>query len=284
MLFKHYLTLAKPILSVAIAFTSFAGYVIAKREVNVETFYVFTGVLLMSSGVSALNQVIERKTDALMERTKKRPLASGTLSVKNGITAGLVIFLIGFILILSLSNWAALLGIFNAVWYLGVYTPLKQKSVFALLVGTITGAIPFIMGFLTAGTSQSLGLALFVSLFLVIWQIPHFLLLIVKYGAEYETAGLATLSTYWGTQTVKRVTILWIIASAMSILLLPFFSITQHWIASYGLVLLSIFSVVFVLIKWNLWEGNKTTKQLMLLVNLVQFTLMLLLIADTLFR
>ncbi len=280
--FKPYLTLVKPVLSLAVAFTAFTGYVFAWRSIDAGAMTAFLGVLLMALAASALNQVLERERDALMERTKHRPIADGAISWRLGTILGILLALSGSILLLSQSLWAAFLGAFNLFWYLGVYTTMKQKSVYAPLVGTLTGAIPFLMGYMSASTSQPIGPALFISLFLIIWQIPHFLLLVVKYGKEYEKAGLASLSGYWTIQTLRRVSWISIIASSISMLLLPLFGITTHVLTSYILALLSIALIAYAIFKYPLSMDDRSTKPMIILVNLTQFILMLVLIFDSL--
>jgi protoheme IX farnesyltransferase len=279
---RDFLVLAKPLVSLAISFTTFAGFAMASREVSPNLFMATLGVLLMASGVSALNQVLERKTDALMKRTKNRPVASGSVSGSTAVFIGISLLLLGFIVLFTINFWAAILGLFNAFWYLAVYTPLKRTSVWALLVGTLTGAIPFAIGFLAANSSQPISKALFVSFFLVMWQVPHFLLLVCKYGKEYELAGLASLTKYWEVKTILKVTLLWIVASSIAIVPISLFGIIHNDLYGYFLFFFLILSIFFIA-KWVLLPvSNQSITRAMILLNSYQLILMLILVADSL--
>jgi heme o synthase len=277
-----HIKLTKPLVSLAISFTTFVGFVMASREVCSNLYYATLGVLLMGMGASALNQVIERKTDALMERTKNRPVASGRVSVPAAVLIGTLLLLVGFVMLFAINAWGALLGLFNALWYLFIYTPLKRISVWALLAGTITGAIPLVIGFIATNTEQALGKALFLSLFLVLWQVAHFLLLVNRYGKEYEKAGLASLSRNWNSSTIVRVTLIWIVASGISISLIPFFGVTNTMLMGNLLFTLSAVTVLFALLLLMVNSEMYNDRWALLLVNLTQVILMVIIVIDAL--
>lgn len=278
---KDILLLAKPLVSLAISFTTFAGFTLASREVSPNLFFATLGVLLMASGASALNQVFERKTDALMERTKNRPVANGSVSGSMAYFIGTSLLFLGFIILLPINILAALIGLFNAFWYLFIYTPLKRISVWALLVGTITGAVPFIIGFLAADSGQPISKALFVSFFLILWQVPHFLLLVCKYGKEYEMAGLASLTKSWEVKTIIKVTFIWIAASSIAIVPISLFGIIHNDLYGYFLFIFLVLSLFFTA-KWLLFSGpNPRITRVIILLNLYQLALMLILVADS---
>jgi heme o synthase len=277
-----HIKLTKPLVSLAISFTTFVGFVMASREVCSNLYYATLGVLLMGMGASALNQVIERKTDALMERTKNRPVASGRVSVPAAVLIGTLLLLVGFVMLFAINAWGALLGLFNALWYLFIYTPLKRISVWALLAGTITGAIPLVIGFIATNTEQALGKALFLSLFLVLWQVAHFLLLVNRYGKEYEKAGLASLSKNWNASTIVRVTLIWIVASGISISLIPFFGVTNTMLMGNLLFTLSAVTVLFALLLLMVNSEMYNDRWALLLVNLTQVILMVIIVIDAL--
>ncbi|PKP39089.1 MAG: protoheme IX farnesyltransferase, partial [Bacteroidetes bacterium HGW-Bacteroidetes-15] len=137
---RDILALSKPLVTLGVTITSLVGYIINARVINPpELFYLLAGVILMSSGAATFNHIIERKLDAQMLRTKNRPIASGRISVRAGSIVGTTFLIFGFAILYFLSNpICALLGAFNAVWYLLIYTPLKRISVWAVFVGSIT--------------------------------------------------------------------------------------------------------------------------------------------------
>jgi heme o synthase len=139
-------------LSLAITFSAFAGYVLFKHHIDINAIYTILGVFLMSGAASALNHFQERRQDALMERTKNRPLPLGQINPGSVIIISAVLGISGFCLLYFHSNTlAALLSVFNLAWYNGIYTPLKKKTSFAVLIGALTGAVPPVIGWSAAG-------------------------------------------------------------------------------------------------------------------------------------
>lgn len=176
-------------LSVAIALSTLPGFVTVAHGFTFQAVAVFFGVLFLSMAASVLNQILERNQDALMERTHNRalPLGQVTLFFSVALSISLVITAL-IVLFFWTTTLATLLGMFNLLWYLGFYTPLKRKTSFAFLIGGITGAIPPIIGAAAAG-NPLLRPVVFIATFMFFWQTSHFLLLLTKYGKEYECAG-----------------------------------------------------------------------------------------------
>jgi protoheme IX farnesyltransferase len=152
---------------------------------------VMAGTLLMAMASSALNELQERDLDALMDRTRLRPIPRGDLGVPLAVALGTLLALSGFLLL-----WAAcgpptaLLGLSALAWYNGLYTPLKRVSAFAVVPGSVIGALPPAMGWVAAGGSLRDPAALALCLFFFVWQVPHFWLLAVLHRTSYEQAGV----------------------------------------------------------------------------------------------
>lgn len=144
---------------------------------------------MCSAGVSAINQVIESKLDSLMDRTKKRPIASGKIPQKNGLYFGITLSILGTsLLFLFVEMIAGTLSIITAVLYLFVYTPLKQKTPLNTLVGAFPGALPPLGGWIAATGEFKLEAWILFSV-LFSWQIPHFLSIAWIYRKDYKKAG-----------------------------------------------------------------------------------------------
>jgi protoheme IX farnesyltransferase len=144
--------LIRPLLSLAIAFSSAAGFIFFMHQVSPEVLVCASGVFLLAAGASALNQFQERKQDALMERTRNRPLPSGAVQPRSALITAIVLALGGTLVLWTFCGWLpALLGVANLAWYNGVYTPLKQRSYFAVLAGALNGAVPPVIGWVAAG-------------------------------------------------------------------------------------------------------------------------------------
>ena len=188
--------LTKPRITLFILMSAGIGYVCGLGGSSVEWFTVFhliAGTGLLASGTAALNQWYERRTDALMLRTESRPIPSGRVSAQQALWFGIAIALVGFIeLLVGVNALTALLGLFTLVLYLGVYTPLKQRTWHATTLGAIPGAMPPLMGFAAAARMLPLeALVLFAILF--VWQFPHFYAIAWMYREDYGRAGIKML-------------------------------------------------------------------------------------------
>lgn len=190
-----YYELTKPRMNFLIVITTTVGFYMAAGADTPWLRLVHTaiGTLLTASCAAIANQFIERGYDALMPRTKNRPLPAGRLSLLEALLFGLVCGVLGVVyLYLFVNPLTAFLGALTVVLYVFVYTPLKRISSLNTVVGAIPGAIPPVMGFTAArnGISPE-ALALFGILFL--WQMPHFLAIAILYKDDYRRGGFKML-------------------------------------------------------------------------------------------
>jgi protoheme IX farnesyltransferase len=172
---------------------------------------VLMGVMLLSCGASALNQVQERARDALMARTARRPLPSGRLSPPQGLGfAALGIAAGALLLWLGVGRTAGLLGVIAAAFYNGIYTPwLKPTSPFAAVPGAIPGAIPPVIGWVAAGGALTDAGALILFGILFLWQMPHFWALSLRYRADYAAGGFPMVCETVGIDGTARLILLY---------------------------------------------------------------------------
>lgn len=222
--FNSVLKLMKLKVSVAVTFTAIAGFIIYSHSIDTKLIYLIAGVLLLASGSSALNQVQESKYDALMPRTSMRPIPAGLLTAKQAFYLSVFFILLGsFILYAAFGYIPALLGLFNVLWYNGIYTPLKRITAFAVVPGSLVGAVPAYIGWAAAGGSVYDATITFVGLFLFIWQVPHFWLLMLKYGEEYKKAGFKTITGTFNPMTLPKIIFVWVLCTSFSSLIVPLF-------------------------------------------------------------
>jgi protoheme IX farnesyltransferase len=191
-----YAALAKPRLNVLVVATSAVGYYLGVPG-RLDAWHMgqaVAGTALVAAGAAALNQVYERDTDAMMRRTRMRPLPDGRVTPAEGRVFGLALSLAGLALLLTYANvLAAALATATLVIYLIVYTPLKRRSPIATLVGAVPGALPPLIGWTASHQTLSIGgLALFAIVFL--WQIPHFMAIAWMYRDDYGKAGFPMLA------------------------------------------------------------------------------------------
>ncbi|HVX15540.1 MAG TPA: heme o synthase [Pirellulales bacterium] len=151
------------------------------------------GTVLVAAGASAWNQWLERRTDALMDRTADRPLPAARLSGREVMVAGTLSSVIGTVyLAIAVNVITATLGAITWLIYVAVYTPLKSRSPANTAVGAVAGAMPILMGWTAVGGRLNLAAA---TLFLIVflWQFPHFMAIAWIYRRQYAAAGLKML-------------------------------------------------------------------------------------------
>lgn len=160
--------------------------------------WTLLGTALAVGSANALNMVLERHTDGLMHRTRRRPLPDGRLSTGAALAFGLAIGLASMVLLGALVNLlTAALGGFALLSYVLVYTPLKRRTPLALLIGAVPGAMPPLMGWTAVtGTIDVPGLVLFA--ILLVWQLPHFLAIALYNKADYARAGIQVVPVVRG--------------------------------------------------------------------------------------
>lgn len=194
-LLSDYIALTKPRLNGLVLATSAAGYYLGSPAAPalLPMAQTVAGTALVAAGSAALNQVLERDTDALMQRTRLRPLPDGRVTAFDAGIFGLVLSTLGIlILALSANVLSALLALITLIVYVIVYTPMKKRSDLATIVGAIPGALPPLIGWAAGHGSLAIGgWALFAIVFL--WQIPHFMAIAWLYREDYGRAGFPML-------------------------------------------------------------------------------------------
>jgi protoheme IX farnesyltransferase len=201
--------LTKPGITVMVVLTAGLGFLLAQQEGISFLLLVHTllGTGLVSAGASALNQVIERETDALMRRTAQRPLPAGRMDPDAALLFGVALAVAGLAeLALGVNLLTALLGAVALAGYVFVYTPLKRVSSLATIIGAIPGAIPPMMGW--SAVRNEIDLAAWVLFgILFFWQMPHFLAIAWLCKDDYRDAGfpMLTVSDPDGLRTARQV-------------------------------------------------------------------------------
>ncbi|MCC7290988.1 MAG: protoheme IX farnesyltransferase [Phycisphaerales bacterium] len=175
------------------AMASVVGFVMASgASVNVTTLLcVALGAFLVGGGANALNQFMERDLDALMSRTRHRPLPSGRLTPKQALWFGGAAGAVGLLVLAAAANpIGAVFALLTLVIYLGAYTPLKRISAWNTVVGAAPGALPVLIGWGASGARLSSG-AWSLFLLVVVWQLPHFFAICRLWREDYIVAGYA---------------------------------------------------------------------------------------------
>lgn len=217
------LALTKPRITVQVVLTACCGLWLAPNSVGpLHAFWLLLGTALVVSSANTINMYIERDIDGRMARTRRRPLPDGRLRPDVALWTGMILGLLSLpVLALGVNPLTALLGLLSFIIYVAIYTPLKQRSPVALIIGAIPGAMPPLMGWTGATGQLSLpGLVLFGIMFC--WQIPHFLAITLYRTEELARAGYKVTAASRGRLAAKVDAVLYLAALLpISLLLVP---------------------------------------------------------------
>ncbi len=241
--------LAKLRITTFVTLTTMFGFVCFAGKITLDIIAPALGILLLSSGSAVINHYQERNTDALMKRTKNRPLPSGKISPKSALILAIILVISGSVILYWGSGFLAFaLGLLNLIWYNGIYTPLKKVNPLAIIPGSVVGALPPMVGWVAAGGSIVDPQILILGFFFFIWQIPHFWLLLMIFGKDYEQAGFPTLTQLFSVEQLSRITFIWITATFVTSMLIPLFGILKNNFVEFGLLASGI---------WLIWNSVK---------------------------
>lgn len=233
--------------SIAVTFSAITAAIVYQGIPTLPMVWPVLGIFLLACGASALNQYQEWPYDQIMERTRNRPLPSRQINTSQALKIASILIISGSLILLYRSNASTfLLGLANIIWYNGVYTFLKRKTAFAVVPGAITGAIPVFMGWTSAGGRIEDPVVRFLAFFIFLWQMPHFWLLVMKYGHEYKAAGFPVLTAIFNPLQMKILVMGWILAASAASMMFGYFGILQIHLLVYGIVLLNLVLLLLV--------------------------------------
>jgi protoheme IX farnesyltransferase len=244
---KDYYLLTKFTLSFTVVFSSVVCYLLVPSvEFDfISVLLLFVGGMLVTGAANAINQVTEKDTDALMNRTSSRPVASGRMSVDEASSFAVIAAISGTFLIGLYFNWtAAGLSLFSLFLYGFIYTPLKKVHSIAVLVGAIPGALPCLIGWAAGDSSLGIGgWILFTLQFF--WQFPHFWAIAWVSHEDYGRAGFKLLPSAGGPTKYAAVQ-----AILYSVLLIPI-GILPYAFEMSGLISMIIVSIANIFMLWQ---------------------------------
>jgi len=194
-----FLALTKPEVNFLIVIATFTGFYLGYPGdlVNFPVARMLSalfGTLLVASGTGTLNQYLERRFDAQMRRTSRRPIAAGRLRPRVAAWFGISLSIVGSVYLLATVNaLSSALAVFTATSYLFIYTPLKRKTPLCTLAGAVPGAMPSLIGWAAASGSFVSAKAWMLYIVLFLWQFPHFMAIAWMYREDYARAGYLVL-------------------------------------------------------------------------------------------
>ncbi len=248
--FKDFKEITKAGLAVSVLFSSIAGYLLGFNDENPFQWSVLVMLIIggycMVGASNAFNQVIEKDLDALMDRTKNRPVPSGRMAPNTALLVASLLTIIGIGLLYAINPKSAMFGAISIFLYTSVYTPLKTVTSLSVFVGAFPGAIPFMLGWVAATGNFGIEAG---TLFLIqfFWQFPHFWAIGWFLYEDYEKAGFFMLPTGKrdkGTALQVILYTVWLIVAS----LLPMFGYTGKLFISPNAAVL-----VFLLGAWMLF-------------------------------
>lgn len=192
---SNFKEITKMRLSLSVVFSSLAGYLLAADTVSSSTLLLLAlGGYFMVGASNAYNQIIERDIDALMQRTKNRPIPTGKISVNEAFALAVTFTILGIAILYIINPKTAMFGAISIFLYTSAYTPLKTKTPLSVFVGAIPGAIPFMLGWVAATNNFGIepGILFMLQFF---WQFPHFWAIGWMLHDDYKKAGINMLPT-----------------------------------------------------------------------------------------
>lgn len=261
-------------LSLSVVFSSLAGYLLGVETIDIKTLILLAlGGYFMVGASNGFNQIIEKDLDALMNRTKNRPIPSGRMSVTSAFIISSIFTLLGIIILYTINKQTAMFGAISIFLYTCAYTPLKTMTPIAVFVGAIPGAIPFMLGWVAA--TNDFGIepgTLFALQFF--WQFPHFWAIGWFLYEDYEKAGFKMLPTGKQDKGTAVQTIMYTIWTII-VSIIPVFGFTgklQLSVVAAILVFLAGLVMLNFAIKLFKEMTSKAARQLML-VSVLYITL-----------
>nr|WP_299383314.1 heme o synthase [Allomuricauda sp.] len=266
LIFADFKEITKAKLAVSVVFSSIAGYFLGANQIDLVSLLLLAfGGYCMVGASNAYNQVIEKDLDALMKRTKNRPIPSGRMSVATAMTIAIVMTLLGVVALYILSPKTAMFGAISIFLYTCAYTPLKTITPLSVFVGAIPGAIPFMLGWVAATNDFGIepGTLFMIQFF---WQFPHFWALGWMLDEDYKKGGFKMLPTgNKDTGTALQIILytIWMIV----ISIMPVFGFTGRLHLSIpAAILVLLAGLVMLVFGFKLYEkrDNPSARRLML--------------------
>jgi len=255
-LFKSnvFLSLTKARLSFSVVFSTIAGYLIAVESIDFsEIILLLIGGYCMVGASNSFNQIIEKEKDALMERTKSRPLPTKTISLSNALIISFVLTFVGLITLYNINYKTALLAAVSIFIYTCIYTPLKSITPLSVFIGAIPGAIPFMLGWIAATNDFGIepGTLFMIQFF---WQFPHFWALGWMLDDDYKKAGFNMLPTGNKDRKTAFQIILYVIWMII-ISVFPYTGLSGNLsLGLYGAIIVIIMGIIMLLLAINLYN------------------------------
>ena len=283
---KNFTEITKLRLSVSVVFSSIVGYLLGATTVDFMTLLLLCiGGYCMVGASNVYNQIMERDLDALMNRTKDRPIPAGRMSLNTSLFIAIILTIIGVVVLYTINPQTAMFGVISIFMYVLLYTPLKTKTPFSVFVGAFPGAIPFMLGWVAATNDFGIepGTLFMIQFF---WQFPHFWAIGWFLFEDYKKGGFFMLPTGKRDKGTAVQTIFYSVCTVLASLI-PAFGVTgAFYVTPISAVLIGGLGLWFIYYGIRLYQQktDKAARQLML-VSVSYITLLqIIYVADKFIR
>ena len=253
--FRDFLEITKVRLSVSVVFSAIAGYLLGVSAINIYdlVLLVFGGYFMVGAS-NAYNQIIEKDLDILMDRTKKRPIPAGRMTVNTAFIIAVAFTILGLLSLYLINPKTAMFGAISIFMYVSLYTPLKTKTPLSVLVGAFPGAIPFMLGWVAATGNFGIEAG---TLFMIqfFWQFPHFWAIGWFLYDDYKKGGFFMLPT--GKQD-KATALQIVLYTTWTVLvsLIPAFKVTgEFYITNVSAAIVAVLGIWFIYHAYKLYRA-----------------------------
>lgn len=263
---RNFIEITKFRLSVSVVFSSVAGYLLGASTVDFFVLFLLAlGGYFMVGASNVFNQIIERDLDALMDRTKNRPLPSGTMTVRSAFILACIMTVAGIGVLYAINPITAMFGAISIFMYVSLYTPLKTRTPLSVFVGAFPGAIPFMLGWVAASGSFGIepGTLFMIQFF---WQFPHFWAIGWFLYDDYEKGGFFMLPNGKRDKGTAMQVVLYCIWTVLASLI-PTLGVTgKLYLSPVSGALIGVLGIGLLYYAMKLYkeQTDKAAKQLML--------------------
>jgi protoheme IX farnesyltransferase len=232
------LSLTKPRLSLLIALSGAFGFLLVRPAAITDASLIFLAILVLSLAGASLNNYQDRELDRQLPRTQNRALPAKRVHPNWALGLFFTFFVLGLLLLYWITNdgLSVALGIASIVLYNGIYTPLKPRTILAILPGAACGMMPPLIGWQAGGGALNSAALFSVLLIFFLWQLPHFWLILLKYKQQYQSAAIPNMLKIFSERQLKAISFVWILTFASTTLYIPYFNLVQSTLSKGFLV------------------------------------------------
>jgi protoheme IX farnesyltransferase len=280
--FRLYPGLMKIPLNLMISLSAVFGVVLKENVSNTVMFLTGSGIFLLASGGAALNNYQDRHIDRHLSRTRNRPLASGNLAPQQALIFSATLIFIGLAILyfIHLNFFLPMLGVIALIIYNGIYTPLKSRTVLAVVPGAFCGMMPPLIGWMAAGGELFSIKIWMVMVMFGLWQLPHVWLILLNHCADYSRSAIPNMLQQFTRKQLERIVFIWILNFSVMLLLFPVFYIKNKSLLGWIIIFTAASLILVTFVNFFIRSTSRIYVQLFNYLNGTVFFVMIVVIVD----